>query len=299
LSIHDFIQTDAAINRGNSGGPLVNIRGEVIGINSAIASETGFYAGYGFAIPINLARNVADQLIASGRVTRAQLGVRIGEVNQEIADYVGLNEIRGVLLSGFNGEDSPAEQAGLRPNDVIVELDGQVVHYVAQLQQIVGFKRPGEYVEVTVLRRGGDQSNHRVRLTEADTEPVRTLAAAEPETSEFNGSSVERLGVSVEPLDRRSATQLGLPRNVESGLAVVEVDEDGPAQGKLAPSSPRQGRLEIITHVNERRVNSVDDLEEAMRDIENGDVVLVQSVLIMDGNITDRPVFIRTPGGRR
>jgi serine protease Do len=297
LSIHDFIQTDAAINRGNSGGPLVNIRGQVIGINSAIASETGFYAGYGFAIPINLARNVADQLIATGRVTRAQLGVTIRDANQEIAEYVGLSEIRGVFVADYSSEDSPAERAGIRPNDVIVELDGQTVHYTAQLQQIVGFKQPGDVVEVTVLRRGGERSVHRVRLAEADTEPQETLASVEPEETEFTGSSVERLGVSVEPLDRRAASRLGLPRNVETGLAVVEVDQDGPAQGKLAPSSPRQGRMEIITHVNERRVNSIDDLEDAMRDVVDGEVVLVQSVLIMgDGSVTDRPVFIKTPG---
>jgi len=300
LSIHDFIQTDAAINRGNSGGPLVNIRGEVIGINSAIASETGFYAGYGFAIPINLARNVADQLIASGRVTRAQLGVSIQEVTQEIADYVGLDEIRGVLLVGFNGENTPAEQAGLVPNDVIVELDGQEVQYVAQLQQVVGFKRPGEYVEVTVQRKGGERSSHRVRLSEADTDPERTLASSEPEEREDTGSSFEQLGISVERLDRRSATQLGLPRSIETGLAVMSVDQDGPADGKLATSLPRQGRLEIITHVNERRVETVDDLENAMRDVRDGEVVLVQSVLITsDGGITDRPVFIRAQGGRR
>jgi serine protease Do len=300
LSIHDFIQTDAAINRGNSGGPLVNIRGQVIGINSAIASETGYYAGYGFAIPINLARNVADQLIASGRVTRAQLGVSIRDADQEIAEYVGLGEIRGVFVAGYSGENSPAERAGIQPNDVIVEVDGQVVYYTAQLQQFVGFKRPGDVVDVTVLRRGGERSVHRVRLTEAATEREPTLASVEPETSEFTGSSVERLGVSVEPLDRRSASQLGLPRSIETGLAVVEVYQDGPAQGKLASSVPRQGRLEIITHVNERRVNSIDDLEDAMRDVDDGEVVLVQSVLVTgDGNITDRPVFIRTPGGRR
>jgi serine protease Do len=278
----------------------VNIRGEVIGINSAIASETGFYAGYGFAIPINLARNVADQLIASGRVTRAQLGVSIQEVSQEIADYVGLDEIRGVLLVGFNGENTPAEQAGLKPNDVIVELDGQEVQYVAQLQQVVGFKRPGEYVEVTVQRKGGERSNHRVRLSEADTDPERTLASNEPEEREGSGSSFERLGISVEPLDRQSATQLGLPRSIETGLAVMSVERDGPADGKLASSLPRQGRLEIITHVDERRVETVDDLEDAMRGVRDGEVVLVQSVLITsDGGITDRPVFIRARGGRR
>ena len=299
LSIQDFIQTDAAINRGNSGGPLVNIRGEAIGINSAIASETGFYAGYGFAVPINLVRNVADQLIATGRVTRAQLGVSIRDADQEVADYVGLDEIRGVLVAGFSGENSPAERAGVRPNDVIVELDGQVVYYTAQLQQIVGFKQPGDVVEVTVQRRGGERSTHRVRLTEADTEPQRVTAGTEPETGDRTGSSVRRLGITVEPIDRRSASQMGLPRGVQTGLAVMSVDQDGPARGKLAPSSLRQGQVEIITHVNERRVESIDDLESALRGVPDGEVVLVQSVLITAGGINERPVFIRTAGERR
>ncbi len=293
LSIHDFIQTDAAINRGNSGGPLVNIRGQVIGINSAIASETGFYAGYGFAIPINLARNVADQLIATGSVTRAQLGVSIRDADQEVADYVGLEEIRGILVAGYSGDDSPAERAGIRPNDVIVELDGDTVYYTAQLQQIVGFKQPGNVVEVTVLRRGGERSVHRVRLAEADTEPERTLANAEPETPDRSGSSVERLGIAVERLDRRSASEMGLPRSIETGLAVTSVDTDGPAAGKLAPTSVRQGQLQIITHVNEQRVESLDDLKDALRGVRPGDVVLVQAVLITTNGINEYPVFIR------
>ncbi len=299
LSIQDFIQTDAAINRGNSGGPLVNIRGQVIGINSAIASETGYYAGYGFAIPINLARNVADQLIATGHVTRAQLGVSIIDADQEVADYVGLDEIRGVLVAGFSGENSAAEQAGIQPNDVIVELDGQIVRYTAQLQQFVGFKRPGDVVEVTVLRKGGERSTHRVRLGEANTEPQRAIASTEPESNDGTGSSFSQLGISVESFDRRSASQMGLPRNIEVGLVVLDVDQDGPAQGKLAPSSPRQGQIVIITHVNDRRVESVDDLEDALRGVSDGEVVLVQSVLITAGGINERPVFIRATGGRR
>src|SRR4029079_486854 len=109
-SIQDFIQTDAAINPGNSGGPLVNVRGEVIGINSAIASETGFYAGYGFAIPINLARTVMTQLIATGHVERAVMGVSIKDATQEDAEAVGLSAIRGVVVRDFTSDDSPAKR---------------------------------------------------------------------------------------------------------------------------------------------------------------------------------------------
>ena len=154
-AIQDFIQTDAAINPGNSGGPLVNVRGDVIGINAAIASETGFYSGYGFAIPINLAHTVMEQLIKTGHVERAVMGVAIREVQPEDADAVGLKEISGVVVNSYTGDDSPAKRAGIQPGDVIVALDGQPVSNVPQLQQAVGFKRPGDAVEVTVLRQGG------------------------------------------------------------------------------------------------------------------------------------------------
>src|SRR5947199_66336 len=142
--IQDFIQTDAAINPGNSGGPLVNIQGQVIGINSAIASETGFYSGYGFAIPINLARTVMDQLVKTGHVERAVMGIRIDDARQEDAEAVGLKQIRGVLVESFSPGASPAKEAGLQPGDVIVALDGQPIDNMPQLQQKVGFKKPGE-----------------------------------------------------------------------------------------------------------------------------------------------------------
>src|SRR5437762_8674655 len=121
-AIQDFIQTDAAINPGNSGGPLVNVRGEVIGINSAIASETGFYAGYGFAIPINLARTVMTQLIATGHVERAIIGVQIRAITPEDAEDVKLQVIRGVVVDACSGTDSPAKIAGMQPGDVIVAV---------------------------------------------------------------------------------------------------------------------------------------------------------------------------------
>src|SRR5881394_1473275 len=148
-AIQDFIQTDAAINPGNSGGPLVNIRGQVIGINSAIASETGFYAGYGFAIPINLARTVMTQLIATGHVERAVIGVSIRPITPEDAENAKLQDIRGVVVNEFSPpEDSPAKRAGILEGDVIIAVDGQPIESVSQLQQRVGFKKPGDVVQV-------------------------------------------------------------------------------------------------------------------------------------------------------
>ncbi len=166
-AIQDFIQTDAAINPGNSGGPLVNIRGQVIGINSAIASETGFYAGYGFAIPINLARTVMDQLVKSGHVERAVMGIAIRDANQDDADAVGLKQITGVVVNSYTNDDSPAKKAGIQPGDVIVALDGEPVENTPQLQQKVAFKKPGETVEVTLLRQGGEKKTVTVRLVRA------------------------------------------------------------------------------------------------------------------------------------
>src|SRR5829696_8849250 len=154
-SIQDFIQTDAAINPGNSGGPLVSVRGEVIGINSAIASETGFYSGYGFAIPINLARTVMNQLIETGTVHRAALGVSIDNVTLTDAEYVGLPEIRGVVVKDIPSDDSPAKAAGIQSGDVIISVDNKPVERVGQLQQVIGFRKPGDVVKVEVARKGG------------------------------------------------------------------------------------------------------------------------------------------------
>src|SRR5881394_544887 len=166
-AIQDFIQTDAAINPGNSGGPLVNIRGQVIGINAAIASQTGLYEGYGFAIPINLARTVMDQLVKTGHVERAVLGIGILDANENDAAAVGLKQITGVGVRSYSDDDSPAKKAGIQPGDVIIALDGQPVDNTPQLQQRVGFKKPGEAVDVTFLRQGAGKKVVTVRLARA------------------------------------------------------------------------------------------------------------------------------------
>lgn len=281
-SIQDFIQTDAAINPGNSGGPLVNIRGQVIGVNSAIASRTGYYSGYSFAIPINLARSVAEQLIDNGRVTRAVLGVSIRNVDPEDAEYVGLKQIRGVVVQDYSSNESPARQAGIRPGDVIVELDGQAVQYVAQLQQLVGFKRPGERVQVTVLREGGQRHNLTVRLGEAAMDE-RTVVAASDTRDDSNTTSYEaKLGLEVERLDREQLVRYpGVPSDL-SGVVVTAVDPDGPARDKpLAASNPRAGRLTVITHVNGERVRSPAEFEAVMKDVRANAIVSVRYILVL------------------
>src|SRR5882672_8595398 len=205
-AIQDFIQTDAAINPGNSGGPLVNVRGEVIGINSAIASETGFYAGYGFAIPINLARTVMTQLISTGHVERAVMGVQIRAITPEDAEDARLTEIRGVVVNEFSPpDDSPAKRAGIQEGDVIVAVDGQSVESVAQLQQRVGFKKPGEIVQVTVVRKGGVRKTVPVRLAPAPASAQREVSSNDEGVSSRDSAPMEKgLGTSGEPLSQEN-----------------------------------------------------------------------------------------------
>ena len=211
-AIVDYIQTDAAINPGNSGGPLVNSHGDVIGINSAIASGTGYYSGYGFAIPISLAKTVMNDLIQYGRVRRAILGVSISDLRPEDAQAAGLKEIRGALVGGGTpGQSSPAEQAGIEAGDVIVAIDGTPVDRVAQLQRIIRVHKPGESVSVDVMRYGQKHS-YKVKLAEAPNEAQlasgrmtttrRDSAAAKP-------ASYDKLGISVEPMttDRASRAE--------------------------------------------------------------------------------------------
>jgi serine protease Do len=272
-SIQDFIQTDAAINPGNSGGPLVSVRGEVIGINSAIASETGFYSGYGFAIPINLARTVMNQLIATGSVHRAALGVSIDNVTLNDAAYVGLPEIRGVVVKDIPSDDSPAKAAGILPGDVIISVDGKPVERVGQLQQVIGFRKPGEVVKVEVARKGGIRKSFNVKLQALNEQPQ--LAAADESDSDqagnTGGSAMNRLGVSVEPVTPDVAQQLQLPKNM-GGLVVTDVTPGGPSWQTLY-DDPQSNGPDIILSVEGKPVRTETDLRNALQAEKPGSIV--------------------------
>jgi serine protease Do len=265
--IQDFIQTDAAINPGNSGGPLVDASGRVIGINSAIASETGSYEGYGFAIPINLAHHVIEELIATGTVSRAIIGITIRPVDPEDAAYVGLDSVSGVVVQGFSGDNSPALHSGLEPGDVIVALDGRPVRYVAQFQEAITFRKPGESVALTVMRKSGARKTIHVTL---GTMPSGETASAQPAAG--NGSATQpygrKLGLTVEP-------STGGPAD-RQGLVVTALDPEGPAAGKLAPQGSAQGP-DVITHLDGKRVRSVSDLNDALSGATSGDVVSIET----------------------
>jgi len=275
-SIQDFIQTDAVINPGNSGGPLVNVRGEVIGINSAIASETGFNAGYGFAIPINLARTVMDQLVTTGRVERAALRVTIRDAGPNDATYAGLPEIRGVLVSDF-ADDSPAEAAGIQRGDIIISVDGKPVNYTAQLQQIIGFSRPGQVVKIEVARKGGVRKTYSVRLVPLDAPEVAQQpaeAAGPADDTPREGAAMPALGITVQPLRPADAAEVGLPRGT-GGLVVDQVTPDGPAWEVLRPSGAG-GPPDIILSVEGTPVTTEAELRAALKKPGPGGVVTLE-----------------------
>jgi serine protease Do len=295
-SIQDFIQTDAAINPGNSGGPLVNIRGEVIGVNSAIASETGFYSGYGFAIPINLARTVMNQLIVDGKVHRAALGVSIQDVTLNDAQYVGLPEISGVVVKDIPSDDSPAKKAGMEPGDVIVAINGKPVGYVGQLQQEVGFRKPGEVVKVEVARKGGVRKTFQVKL-----QPLQDAQqlASNPDSgggSENAGSSgsavMRRMGVSVQPVTPQVAQELQVPAD-SRGLLVTEVTPGGPSWDNILDDS--RGGPDIIVAVEGKPVKTEADLRAVLKDQGPGSVVTLRLYNPRLGRRIERVKLADTP----
>jgi serine protease Do len=258
LAIEDFIQTDAVINPGNSGGPLVNLRGEVIGVNTAIASPTGYYQGYGFAIPSNLARRVMEDLLEYGRVRRALLGITIADVDEDDAEAFGLPEISGVVVQDF-APDSPAERSGLARGDVIVSVNGRKVDRMGQLQRVIALHEPGEVVEVGVIRYGSPHT-FEVRLMEAEI-PERPTAAAPPSARRAAGE----LGIEFDDLTAARAREFGHAR--AGGVIVVGVEPLSPAERKRVQPGQR------VVAIDRRPVASAREAEAMIRAAESGGVV--------------------------
>src|SRR5712691_10746000 len=294
-AIQDFIQTDAAINPGNSGGPLVNVRGEVIGINSAIASETGFYAGYGFAIPINLARTVMTQLIATGHVERAVIGVSIRPITPEDAEDVKLQEIRGVVVNEFTPPDnSPAKRAGIQEGDVITAVDGQPIESIAQLMQRIGFKKPGEVVQITVGREGGVRGTLAVRLTAGPGSQAEEVSREEEGGSVRESGPMDKtLGISVEPLSQENVRDQDLRQVMRSGggLIVSQVSPEGPAYQRLADAS--EGNPDLILKVNGVQTGSRAELRQALSGVKHGDIVTLTVLYSTSDGWQQRVVRLR------
>jgi serine protease Do len=241
----NFIQTDAAINPGNSGGPLVNLQGEVIGINTAIASRTGGYMGIGFAIPINMARAICDQLIETGSVSRGFLGVAIQDLTGDLAESFGIDRTDGVLISDVTA-DSPAAKAGLQSGDVIIEFNGGEVKKMASFRNLVAQTAPGSDAEIVVLRDGKAK---RLQIT------IGTLAEKAVARAKAT-DKVDSLGFSVQPMNEELAERLGFAGR--SGVVVSDVQSgSAAARAGLEPGM-------LIEQVNRSPVGSVDEFRQAI-----------------------------------
>jgi serine protease Do len=273
--ITDYIQTDAAINPGNSGGPLVNIRGEVIGINSAIASSTGFYAGYGFAIPVTLAKQVMDDLIAYGKVRRAVIGVAINNATAADAKAAGLTQVTGVLVQAYSFDpvdDSPAKRAGIEPGDVIIAADGKPTDRVSTLQRIVRTHKPGETVTFEAMRFGSKKT-FRVKLAEAPDvqQQVASAEPAAPRSAEPEARRFDKIGIAVENVSQELVNRARVAEPYRRGLIVSDVSVTGPAYRKLFADATIL--MQVINPGPKRELRSAADLDAVLSTLRNGDLV--------------------------
>lgn len=248
--IEAFIQTDAAVNQGNSGGALVNLKGELVGINTAIATPTGSYAGYSFAVPVSLVRKVMKDLIEFGAVQRALLGVTIRNVDAQLADREGIDLVEGVYIEGVATE-SAASEAGMEPGDVILEIDDKKVANVAELQELVARNRPGDQVKVTYWRDGEMNKVYAtLRNTMGNTEIVKKQEDVELEGAVFVTPSAE----------------LQAKLGIEGGAQIVDL-----GTGKWADAGLKQGF--IITSIDKEKIENAEDLEEVMA-TKNGGILI-------------------------
>lgn len=254
--IESFIQTDAAVNPGNSGGALVNTKGELIGINSAIASTTGSYTGYSFAIPVNLVRKVMDDLVEFGSVQRGFIGVSIRDIDSKLAQEKGLKEVKGVYVAGLSAGGA-ASQAGLQEGDIITRVGEINVNSVPQLQEQIGHFRPGDKINVTALRNGSEKLFSVVlRNKDGGTALVKQSPSAE---------SVNLLGATFNEISGTEKSNLG----ISGGVKVGKLNP-----GKLRSAGIREGF--IITSVDRKPIRSAADLENALKDRQGG--VLIEGV---------------------
>lgn len=243
----DFIQTDAAINPGNSGGPLVDLNGEVVGMNTAIFTRSGGYMGVGFAIPINLAKVIANQLIAQGVITRGYLGIGIQDLTSDLAESFGIKEVKGILVTQVY-DDSPADKAGFKQGDVVVAFDGKDVADVGSLRNAVSLTPPGSKKQITVIRNG-----KRRNLTAT----VGTLT--DDKLAQAGGGSTqstEELGLTVQTLTPQLAKQF----NTEPGEGVVVTDVETGSIAERAGLRPGA----VILQVNRKPVRSAADFRQAL-----------------------------------
>ena len=260
--LEDFIQTDAAINPGNSGGPLLNLNSEVIGINTAIVSKSGGYMGIGFAIPSNMAKNVMNQIIEKGGVTRGFLGVTLQAVDKEIAAAFNLEKPEGALVTEVI-KDSPAEKGGIKQGDIIVEYDGHPVKNPGNLIKAVSFMEPDSTI-VLKINRKGKLLTLKIKLGKSSTNIVAS------------GGVVQQLGMEVENLSPEMAKQLGYSPDSE-GVVVTRIKPGSMAsQAGIRPGF-------LILDINHKKIKTVDDFNEAINTEQPNKRVLIRA---RQGNVT-------------
>jgi serine protease Do len=254
----DFIQTDAAINPGNSGGALINPAGELVGINTAILSQTGGYQGVGFAVPSGMAKPVVESLIKSGKVVRGYLGVAIQDLTPDLATFFGLKLAKGALVSHIT-EESPAERAGLKRGDIIIEYQGTPIEDGGALQRAVSRTAVGTKATLKVLREGHEKELTAIIVEQA---PARQIAQAERE------SENALVGLAVQNLDLRTMRELGLKARTV-GVLVIDVEPESPAdRAGVAPG-------DVIREINRHPVRSVKDYERVLSQLKKGEMVLL------------------------
>ncbi len=251
-----FIQTDVAVNPGNSGGPLFNLRGEVVGINSAIYSRTGGFMGLSFAIPIDVANDIVQQLKSAGRVIRGRIGVVIQPVTKELADSFGLTKPQGALVSSVE-KGGPAEKAGIEAGDVILRFDGKPVSSSEDLPRVVGGTKPGTRVGVQVWR---NRASRDLPVVVAELQDDRA-AGQKPRGGKPPAATPGVFGMSLSELSEAQKKEL----KVEGGVLVAEV------QGAAARAGIRRG--DVITAVNNQDVKSIEHFRELMGQVEKGRIV--------------------------
>jgi serine protease Do len=257
-ALEQYIQTDAAINPGNSGGPLVDLAGNVVGVNSAIASPTGYFSGYGFAVPINIARRVADDLIKYGEVKRPRLGVQVGNVLEADQAVFHLPSLEGAKVTQVQA-GLPAARAGLELGDVIVKVDGQPIRDSGSLTELLAEKyQPNDKVKLDIIRYGKPVA---LEVTLGAFDP---LVKGERVANQPRERGVAKLGFAATTLTAQIAQELGIDQ--QNGVVVSEVSPAGSALGFLQ-------RGDVIEQVNGTQVRSIADLDKAAADVKAGDVV--------------------------
>lgn len=254
-AIESFIQTDAVVNRGNSGGALVNTVGELVGINTAIASGTGYYAGYSFAIPVNIVKKVVDDLLDYGSVQRALIGVQIRNMDNELASELGLERIEGVYIAGVT-ENGSAREAGILTGDVITHIDNVKVNSTSELLEMIGQRRPGDEVDI-VIKRNNESLLYTLTLKNAlgTTEIIQK--------DDISVASV--LGATFEPITEVEKEQLG----IEYGLKVVALEN-----GKLRSAGIREGF--ILMKIDRTPIRTLEALENSLKNVSGG--VLLEGI---------------------